>query len=350
MAIAEIWTQVSQNFTANGTSNGLIQVANTAGFYVNAKVRIVSNTQPSKLLEIKRVDGTTQIWVGAVGAGILDRADLSAYLVADNATITLYEQQATRLAYADIQALTYAHEPILAKRVIMVDKYGRYYDEDNPLPISASISGDVYVDLDALTPPNQPNPDNVLIVGSEDGTKGGLKHAARVDSELDLRVGISDGTNKANVNSGGELSTTDAQTHSLLNNTNTILSDIEAGIPESLGQQAMANSMPVVIASDQSSVPVSVDDPLKISGTENGLPGGPEFTFVNNRRLQILSAKDRVQSITYADFGTKDQRITQIDYTAPSIGVGPGFTARKTFIYVLDSGKYKRTSIIWSII
>ena len=59
-----------------------------------------------------------------------------------------------------------------------------------------------------------------------------------------------------------------------------------------------------------------VDEPIKLSGTENGLPNGTEFTLVNNRRLQILNAKDREQSITYADFGTKDQRVTQIDYTA----------------------------------
>lgn len=82
-----------------------------------------------------------------------------------------------------------------------------------------------------------------------------------------------------------------------------------------------------------------------IIGTEDGTITGTQRAFVNNVYLQILAAKDRDQDISYADFGTKDQRITQIDYTAPSIGTGSGFTARKTFTYVLDGGRYKRTKI-----
>jgi len=34
---------------------------------------------------------------------------------------------------------------------------------------------DISVALDAITPSNKPDPDNVLIAGSEDGTKGGIK-------------------------------------------------------------------------------------------------------------------------------------------------------------------------------
>jgi hypothetical protein len=92
------------------------------------------------------------------------------------------------------------------------------------------------------------------------------------------------------------------------------------------------------------------DEPIKMSGTENGQPNGTEFTFVNTLRNQILAAKDRQQSITYADFGTKDQRVTQIDYTSPSIGSGAGFTARKTITYTLLSGRYRRDSLNWSLI
>lgn len=92
------------------------------------------------------------------------------------------------------------------------------------------------------------------------------------------------------------------------------------------------------------------DEPIKMSGTENGLPGGTEFTFVNNRRNQILAAKDREQALTYADFGTKNQRITQIDYTATSIGTGAGYTARKTLTYTLVGTNYRRDSINWTLI
>lgn len=358
MASERKWFTVSQIFTANGAANGKITVSDVAGFYVKSQVRIVSNTQPAVLLEVKRIEGTTDIYVGPVGQDIESRTSMSSYLVADSASITLNEQKIPTIKQEDIWQAIYAREPIVALRNILVDKYGRYYDSSNPLPISATISGDVYVDLDALTPPTQANPDNVLIVGSEDGTKGGVKHAARVDSNLDLRVGISNGANKANVSVSGELSTVDVGTQTLLSAANTLLTNIQAilgqidlGIPASLGQKPMATSMPVVIANDQSPVPVSLsDEPIKISGTENGQPGGPEFTFVNNLRLQILAAKDRDQAIVYADFGTKDQRIIRIDYTAPSIGTGPGFTARKTLTYTLVGTKYRRDNITWSIV
>ena len=90
--------------------------------------------------------------------------------------------------------------------------------------------------------------------------------------------------------------------------------------------------------------------PVRVVGTENGAETGPEITLVYNRRLQILAAKDRLMSVTYADFGTKDQRVTQIDYTAASIGSGAGFTARKTLNYTLVGNKYRRDSINWSIV
>jgi len=71
---------------------------------------------------------------------------------------------------------------------------------------------------------------------------------------------------------------------------------------------------------------------------------------VNNIKTQILTAVDRSQAITYADFGTKNQRITRIDYTAPSVGSGSGFTARKTITYSLAGNTYRRDSITWSLI
>jgi hypothetical protein len=260
-------------------------------------------------------------------------------------------QDRPSIAPADYERAVYAEEPIVAKRVIMVDEFGNYYNEDNPFPINAEFSGSLSVNLDGF---ENTNPDNVLSVGSENGTKTGIKHVIRVDSELDLRVGISNGTNKANVNASGELSVTDSNTQTLIATTNNILNSINNGVPASVGQTTMANSMPVTIASDQSPVPVSAtlaDEPIKISGTENGQPNGPEFTFVNNRLQQILKAKDRTGTITYADFGTKNQRITQITYTAPSVGTGPGFTAVKTFTYTLVGNRYRRdTPGDWSLV
>lgn len=172
--------------------------------------------------------------------------------------------------------------------------------------------------INVINPNLNSNNDNILILGTEDGSKLGIQHALRIDTDLNLRVFDATISNK---------------------------------LPNTLGQKVSNESLSVVLSSDQSSIPVTLpDEPIILSGTENGQPTGTEFTLVNTRKQQILAAKDRDQSILYADFGTKNERITQIDYTAPSIGVGAGFTARKTISYVLDGSKYRRTNITWSII
>jgi hypothetical protein len=69
---------------------------------------------------------------------------------------------------------------------------------------------------------------------------------------------------------------------------------------------------------------------------------------LDNIRTSILKASDRDQQISYADFATKNERVTQIDYS--SLTVYPSSIARKTITYVLESGRYKRTAITWQII
>lgn len=250
--------------------------------------------------------------------------------------------------------------------------------------IIAGGGGSVSVTLDSFT---KVPADNVLIVGSEDGTQTGTKHALVVDSSLRLRV--YDATSNTlltsidnslisldsklpatlgqltsanslsvvlasdqpalDVNVSGALPLpTGAATEAKQDTIITALNSIDAGIPASLGQQLSVASMPVVLASDQPAIPVSVSgDPFKISGTIDGTPSGTEYTFVNNVRQQILAAHDRQQDITYADFGTKNQRVTQIDYTSATF---PGIIARKTFTYTLVGVNYRRDSIDWAIL
>jgi hypothetical protein len=126
---------------------------------------------------------------------------------------------------------------------------------------------------------------------------------------------------------------------------NTSLASIDSKM-NTLGQKTMANSMPVVIASDQT-LNVQTQNPVVIAGTIDGQPNGTQYTVVNNIFEQILKTHDRDQALSYADFGTKDQRITQIDYTSPTF---PGVTARKTITYTLVSGKYRRDNITRTIV
>lgn len=88
-------------------------------------------------------------------------------------------------------------------------------------------------------------------------------------------------------------------------------------------------------------------DNVQLVGSIDGTKTGAKYGFVNNIRQQILSSQDREQAITYADFGTKDQRIVQIDYTSSTF---PGFTVQKIINYTLVSGRYRRDSIEWQIV
>jgi hypothetical protein len=70
------------------------------------------------------------------------------------------------------------------------------------------------------------------------------------------------------------------------------------------------------------------------------------FSFINNVKNQILASHDRKQKFFYEDFGNKNQRITQIDYTSDTF---LGITASKVLTYVLVGNRYKRESIDWII-
>lgn len=118
-----------------------------------------------------------------------------------------------------------------------------------------------------------------------------------------------------------------------------ILTTIDSKLPN-LGPQVSNNSLSVTLATDQSEIKTL------LAGTDNGLITGNKFLYVNNIKNQILATDDRDQEIIYEDFGTKNQRITEINYTSDRF---PGVTAKKTLTYVLESGRYKRTNITWSI-
>jgi hypothetical protein len=134
-----------------------------------------------------------------------------------------------------------------------------------------------------------------------------------------------------------------------LQTANTTLNSIDTKLPN-LGPALSAASIPVTLATDTLPLPVTATlsgEPIKISGTIDGTPSGTEYPLVYNLRQQILATHDRTQTITYADFGTKDERITQIDYASVTF---PGFTARKTLTYTLVGTKYRRDTINWTIV
>lgn len=346
MAIERKWEGVSQPFVNNGTINGVIVVPDASGFFAKQKVTLTSNTQPPKVLEVRRVTATS-VQVGEVGQSFDTYADVTAYTIAASATITAPEQQKPIIKPDEIWQAVYSRDPAVALRNLLVSKFGVPIDTvigvdgRTRLAVDAAVSvAGLSVELDALTPPTRPDPDNILIAGSEDGTKTGLKHAARIDSDLDLRVGISNGANKAGVNPGGELSVTDATTH-------TTLSAINTKITSNVGGEILVHDTDVLTA--VTAILGVVNGVLKglNIGTEDGTPTGIQRVFVNNFRQQILATHNRVAAFTYADFGTKDQRITQVNYTSTTF---PGITIQRQFAYSLVGTRYRRDNETWNVV
>jgi hypothetical protein len=237
-----------QPFIANGTSSGVITVVDASFFKVKQEVIVQANTLPNlDSIEVKEVISATQLRVGPKGTSIVGPAsqiDLSLYTTALSAGIFSNEQKRPIIKEEEFNRAVYEEEPTVAIRSFLVDKLGRGYNDDNPLPVNASVSiGDITIGTDGF---NLTEPDSMLATGSEDGTKTGVKHA-----------------------------------------------------------------------------------------------------FVNNVRNMVLATQNRQASFTYADFGTKNQRVTRVDYTSP---IFPGITVRRDFAYTLVSNRYRRDNEIWSVV
>lgn len=140
MALERSWYAVSAAFTANGTSTGVITVADVAGFYVGQAVQITSDAQPTLHAKIRRVNGTTQLIVASSVANGL-ATDVSAFLVADAAEITAFEQLKPKIPKVDQDQASYESEPINARRVVPVDVYGNITGtRDNPLVVDGNVT------------------------------------------------------------------------------------------------------------------------------------------------------------------------------------------------------------------
>jgi hypothetical protein len=181
MANERSWRQVSAVFTANGTVDGIVTVATTRGFKVKARVQLQSTAQAQSEYEIKAIPNSTTIIVGPTGQPIDVYANVSAFLLADNASIVQYKQKRPPIGPGEIDRATYEEEPTVARRAILVDEFGALISDVNPLPVNANVViGGVNVDLDAF---DATAPDSTLSVGSEDGTALGTRHVIRVASD-----------------------------------------------------------------------------------------------------------------------------------------------------------------------
>lgn len=145
----------AQVLTANGTTSGLVQIADTSLFKVKQCLYVASNTKPNLELEVKKVISPTQMVVGPLTGSIVATADISLYLVADGANVFANEQRRPTIIGDEFERATYEEEPTVAKRVILVDEFGNRITEANPLPTTAEVNlGDITIGSVAQGDPN----------------------------------------------------------------------------------------------------------------------------------------------------------------------------------------------------
>jgi hypothetical protein len=153
-------------FTANGDAFGKVQVADTAGFRIKMVVGITSSNLPPLALQVKRVLSSTTMILGAVDQKVnqWQQVNLTAYGVANAAAVGSEQQNKNNIPTDDHYRAVYESDPVVADRVIQVDKYGNYYDANNPYPIS--FDGTVSVGDVSIVDPNTKDPLKVNADGS----------------------------------------------------------------------------------------------------------------------------------------------------------------------------------------
>lgn len=151
MAYEKRWAlHPPEAFTANGGSDGLITVASTKDFRVKQRVILRATGLDPKELEIKQIDSATNMYVGPIGGSIKKREDISDFTVALSASIEAQEQERSSVPEQEVERITYEEEPIVARRVIMVDELGNVYDDDNPFPTETTVTiPPISIDIDA---------------------------------------------------------------------------------------------------------------------------------------------------------------------------------------------------------
>jgi hypothetical protein len=141
-------------FTADGQENGIITVESVNCFKVKMIVQIyakgVSPTDGSRFM-IKRVLNETQMIIGPADKTALHlKTDMTAYTVANEAFVEFAPTDRPNIPMEDYERAVYEEEPVVAKRVISVDKLGNTYGkshEGQQQVVEGSITGSMYNNL-----------------------------------------------------------------------------------------------------------------------------------------------------------------------------------------------------------
>lgn len=144
MAYERHWEEAPERpISSDGGVDGSVTLSDLSGFYVKQQVTLKSNAVTSRVYQVKKIDVyNSKIFLGDVGKPIGQLSDLSDFTLADSATIKAEKQPKNTVPKDDQAQGTYETEPVVARRVVLVDEKGQKYTDDNPLPTSATLVGD----------------------------------------------------------------------------------------------------------------------------------------------------------------------------------------------------------------
>lgn len=127
-----------QLFVANGGAFGLVTLADVAGFKVKQSAYLKNTAGTLLAVQIKRVISPTQLIVGLIDNKLSNwkPLDITSWTVASGAALGAEEQDKNNIPEMDHYRSIYEADPTVADRVIQVDQYGNFYDDDNPFPIA----------------------------------------------------------------------------------------------------------------------------------------------------------------------------------------------------------------------
>ena len=113
-----------QFLTTDGSNTGIIIIPDTSFFVVGHIVILESDSKEPVKLKVNRIVNKITAILGPVDRPVHFYQDLSDFLIADNARIKAPEQVRPNIPEQEIERNTYDEEPIVARRVRVVDKYG----------------------------------------------------------------------------------------------------------------------------------------------------------------------------------------------------------------------------------
>jgi hypothetical protein len=185
---------------ADGTADGQLQIADAFLLKVKQTILLKSTTQATRQVQVKRVTGPTTFFVGRLDEDIEDRIDVSAFLVADGATVSQTDTaflKRPKIAPEDFQRAVYDEEPTVALRSVIVDRGGRYIGSDPDSPFYVQLTdgsvniGTVNAQLEMFITHKDNDPD-----------AGDVHSSLRIGDGVDELAINPDGSINVNVTSG----------------------------------------------------------------------------------------------------------------------------------------------------